>query len=185
MGDDLLSRGQTRQDDPPTADSSPTPAERLTHTDPSGRASMVDVSGKPVSRRRAVASGTVLLGARAFSLVEANALAKGDVLSVAQLAGLMAAKRTAELIPLCHPLPLGAVHVWLALEPDRHAVSIRAEVTCSGQTGAEMEALTAVTGAALTVYDMCKAVSKAIQITDVRLEQKSGGKSGEYRRDGS
>ncbi|XP_043226198.1 GTP 3',8-cyclase, mitochondrial-like isoform X3 [Amphibalanus amphitrite] len=172
----------------PTTDRPPAPAPapsagRLTHTDSAGRATMVDVSEKPVSRRRAAASGVVLLGPEAFALVKANAVAKGDVLSVAQLAGVMAAKRTAELVPLCHPLPLGAVHVRLALCPERHAVEVRAEVICTGQTGAEMEALTAVAGAALTVYDMCKAVSKAIQITDVRLEHKSGGKSGEYRRD--
>ncbi|XP_037081401.1 molybdenum cofactor biosynthesis protein 1-like [Pollicipes pollicipes] len=161
---ELLSRGQT-------------------HTDAAGRAVMVDVAGKPFTQRRAAASGRVLLGAEAFALVRANGLAKGDVLVVAQLAGIQAAKRTAELVPLCHPLPLGRVAVTLTLDAAHEAVLVRAEVRCTGQTGAEMEALTAVTVAALTVYDMCKAVSKEIEISDVRLEAKSGGQSGDYRRD--
>ncbi|KAM8834262.1 cyclic pyranopterin monophosphate synthase-like, partial [Synchiropus picturatus] len=148
----------------------------LTHTDAQGRAAMVDVGAKPATRREATASATVALGPTAFQRLAANQLAKGDVLSVAQLAGIMASKQTAALIPLCHPLPLEHAAVSFQLQPRRHAVVVTATCRTSGRTGVEMEALTAASVAALTVYDMCKAVSHDITITDVRLLRKSGGK---------
>ncbi|MBP9211565.1 MAG: cyclic pyranopterin monophosphate synthase MoaC [Bacteroidetes bacterium] len=141
---------------------------------------MVDVGDKPVTRRTAVATATVLLGQIVLTLVRNGALAKGDVLTVARLAGIQAAKRTAELIPLCHPLFVTSADVRMLVDDDRHAVLITATASAVGQTGVEMEALTAATVAALTVYDMCKAVDKSITITDIRLLQKTGGKSGEY-----
>ncbi|KAJ1625927.1 hypothetical protein T492DRAFT_1036142 [Pavlovales sp. CCMP2436] len=132
----------------------------------------------------AVASGEVYLGQVAYDLVAQNALRKGDALAVARLAGVMGAKQTANLIPLCHNIFLSKVHVDLALEPARHSVRIRVTATAVGPTGVEMEALTAVSIAALTVYDMAKAVSKDIRIADIQLESKSGGKSGDYQRAG-
>jgi cyclic pyranopterin phosphate synthase len=160
----------------------------LSHVDAAGRARMVDVGDKDVSERAAVAEGRVLMQAETASLIADNALKKGDLLATAELAGVMAAKRTHELIPLCHPLALSHVRVECALEDDPEtppgfggAVAIRARVRCRGRTGVEMEALTAVGVAALTVYDMAKAVDRGMRITDVRLREKSGGRSGEIR----
>uniref|UniRef100_A0A383WAD2 cyclic pyranopterin monophosphate synthase n=1 Tax=Tetradesmus obliquus TaxID=3088 RepID=A0A383WAD2_TETOB len=157
-------------------------AQQLTHVDGSGRASMVDVAGKPPSSRSASASCLVLLGRPAFDLVKANALAKGDVLSIAQIAGIQGAKQTSALIPLCHNILLSKVAVQLSLVEEAAAVAITATAKCVGQTGVEMEALTAAGVAALTVYDMCKAVSKDIEITALRLDAKEGGKSGSWLR---
>ena len=137
---------------------------------------MVDVGGKAPTRRTASARATVLLGAAAFRLLRDNQLAKGDALAVAQLAGVMASKRTAELVPLCHPLPLDHAAVGLELDPARHAVVVTASCRTTGRTGVEMEALTAAAVAALTLYDMCKAVSHDIVITEVQLVHKTGGK---------
>lgn len=155
----------------------------LTHFDPLGNAIMVDVSDKAPSERVAVAAGSVLMAADTMALIQARGVKKGDVLAVAQLAGIMAAKRTPDLIPLCHPLPLSSVKVELQLDPARNAVDIQATCKLTGQTGVEMEALTAVSVAALTVYDMVKAVDKSMRITDIRLLHKSGGKSGTYQAD--
>ena len=152
----------------------------FTHFDEAGNAVMVDVTGKAVTERIAVASGRVLMRPETLALIERRAVAKGDVLTIAQLAGIMAAKRTAELIPLCHPLPLSSVQVELACRPEPPAVEITATCRTIGRTGVEMEALCAVSAAALTVYDMCKAVDRGMHITDVRLRHKSGGKSGTY-----
>jgi cyclic pyranopterin phosphate synthase len=152
----------------------------LTHFDAQGNAVMVDVGAKDITERTATARGAVLVSAETMALIQAGGLKKGDVLAVAQLAGIMGAKRTPELIPLCHPLALTSVKVELTCDPARNAVDITATCKLSGRTGVEMEALTAVSVAALTVYDMCKAVDKGIRITDVRLVHKSGGKSGEF-----
>ncbi|TNN52042.1 Molybdenum cofactor biosynthesis protein 1 [Liparis tanakae] len=154
---------------------------RLTHTDARGRAAMVDVGSKAPSRRTATASATVLLSPAAFRLLRDHQLAKGDALAVAKLAGIMAAKQTAALIPLCHPLPLDHVSVTLELAEPRNAVTATATCRCTGRTGVEMEALTAASVAALTVYDMCKAVSHDIIITDVKLVSKTGGKRDFHR----
>lgn len=156
---------------------------KLSHVDASGSASMVDVSAKAATRRVAVATGRILLGADAFPLVAANQIAKGDVLTVAQIAGINGAKMTAALIPLCHSILLNRVDVAFRLDEEAHAVNVRAEATAVGPTGVEMEALTAVAVAALTVYDMCKAVNKRIEIQDIRLESKLGGKSGPWHRE--
>ena len=155
----------------------------FTHFDEAGNAVMVDVTGKAATERVAIASGRVLMRPETLALIERRAVAKGDVLTVAQLAGIMAAKRTAELIPLCHPLPLSSVQVELACRPEPPAVEITATCRTIGRTGVEMEALCAVSAAALTVYDMCKAVDRGMHITDVRLRHKSGGKSGTYTAD--
>ncbi|KAL6781838.1 CNX3 [Auxenochlorella protothecoides x Auxenochlorella symbiontica] len=152
----------------------------LTHVDDSGRARMVDVSQKPHTARTAVAGARVMLGRTVFDLIQQNAMKKGDVLSVAQLAGVMGAKQTASLIPLCHPLSLSNVEVKLALLVDFHALNITVTASTVGQTGVEMEALTGASIAALTVYDMCKAVSRELKITDIRLLHKSGGRSGDW-----
>ena len=149
----------------------------LTHTDADGKASMVDVSAKDVTKRTAIASARVVLGSVVLDLVRRNQLSKGDVLTVAQLAGIMGAKQTSTLIPLCHPLPLQHVSVDLSLDEATASVLVRCSATTISRTGVEMEALTGATVAALTVYDMCKAASKSIEITEVRLESKSGGKS--------
>lgn len=141
---------------------------------------MVDTSGKEITSRRAVASARVLMTPETVSLLKQHQTPKGDPLETARLAGIMAAKRTSELIPLCHPLPLSHIDVRASIEND--GVALEAEVATNGQTGVEMEALTAVSVAALTVYDMCKALEKGMTITDVRLELKSGGKSGAYSR---
>ena len=154
--------------------------KRLSHMDEQGRVRMVDTSAKEATERRAVASARVLMSPATLAAVREHRTPKGDPLETARLAGIMAAKRTAELIPLCHPLPL--THVEVRAELTDSGVLIEAEAATRAQTGVEMEALTAATVAALTVYDMCKAVDKGITITDVRLEEKTGGKSGEYRR---
>lgn len=156
-------------------------APKLTHADRAGRARMVDVSGKAVTERRAVAEARLILPARAFEALAANRLAKGDALATARLAGIMAAKRTGELIPLCHPLPLDHVDVRIDLEPASFGVRIVAEAAVSARTGVEMEAMTAAAIAALTIYDMCKGLDKGIVIETVRLLEKSGGKSGSWR----
>lgn len=143
---------------------------------------MVDTSAKEVCSRRAIASGRVLMSPETISALRANRSPKGDPLETARIAGIMAAKRTAELIPLCHPLPLTHIDVQASLEED--GVALTAEVSTKAQTGVEMEALTAVSVAALTVYDMCKALEKGMMITAIRLERKEGGKSGDYQRQG-
>lgn len=155
----------------------------FSHFDEAGNAVMVDVGGKAVTERVATASGRVLMRPETLEMIERRAAAKGDVLGVARLAGIMGAKRTAELIPLCHPLPLSSVQVDLAPCADPPSVEITATCRSVGRTGVEMEALCAVSAAALTVYDMCKAVDRAMRITDVRLRHKSGGKSGTYTAD--
>lgn len=152
----------------------------LTHFDAKGNALMVDVGAKDESERVAVASGRVLMQAETLASIQRRQVAKGDVLSVAQLAGIMGAKRTPDLIPLCHPLPLSAVEVVLECRAEPPAVEITATCRVRGRTGVEMEALTAVGVAALTVYDMLKAVDRAMRITDIRLRHKSGGRSGTY-----
>ncbi|TCO62450.1 cyclic pyranopterin monophosphate synthase MoaC [Actinocrispum wychmicini] len=153
----------------------------LTHLDEAGRARMVDVGAKPVTNRRAVASGVVRMKPETLALVTAGAVPKGDVLAAARVAGIMAAKKTGELIPLCHPLGLDSVTVDLAAS-GQDTLRITATATVTGRTGVEMEALTAVSVAALTVYDMCKAVDKDMTIGDIRLDEKSGGRSGDYKR---
>jgi cyclic pyranopterin phosphate synthase len=153
--------------------------ERLTHFDAAGNAAMVDVSAKPVTERSATARGRVLMQEATLRMIVDGAAKKGDVLGVARLAGIMGAKRTADLIPLCHPLPIAAVSVDLAAAPP-DAVDIEATVRTTGRTGVEMEALTAVSVAALTVYDMCKAVDRGMRVEAVRLVHKSGGNSGEF-----
>jgi cyclic pyranopterin phosphate synthase len=151
----------------------------LTHFDAAGNAVMVDVSEKDITARVAVAEGRVVMAPATLAAIRDRAIAKGDVLVVAQLAGIMAAKRTADLIPLCHPLPLASV--TLLLEPEgEDTVAISATVKVTGRTGVEMEALTAVSVAALTVYDMCKAIDRAMRIEGIRLAHKSGGRSGTY-----
>ena len=151
----------------------------FTHIDQAGNAVMVDVGDKAVTERIATARGAVVMEPKTLDMIEKGQAKKGDVLAVAQLAGIMAAKKTSDLIPLCHPLALSKVTVTLTPAPPNR-VDIEASVKLSGQTGVEMEALTAVSTAALTVYDMCKAVDRAMQITDIRLVHKSGGKSGTY-----
>lgn len=149
----------------------------LSHLDAQGRARMIDVGEKPDTKRVAVAKGRVVMTPRTLELVRKNEIAKGDVLTVAQVAGIAAAKRTSELIPMCHPLLLTNISVDFAFQDD--GIEIRATVEATGKTGVEMEALTAVTVSALTIYDMCKAQDRAMRIQDVRLVRKSGGKSGE------
>src|SRR5919112_6087851 len=153
----------------------------LTHIDRTGRVAMVDTSDKPQSARRAIASAQVLMSSETVEAVRAHRTPKGDPLETARLAGIMAAKRTAELIPLCHPLPLTHIEVRAELRED--GVYLEAEAATTAQTGVEMEALTAAAVAALTVYDMCKAVEKGITVTDLRLEEKTGGKSGTWKRE--
>ncbi len=152
----------------------------LTHLDEHGRARMVDVSAKDETERVAVAAGSVTMAPATLALIQTGGVAKGDVLAVARLAGIMAAKRTADLIPLCHPLALTSVAVELAVDAARSLVEITATCRVTGRTGVEMEALTAVSVAALTIYDMCKAVDRAMTIGAIRLLHKSGGKSGLY-----
>jgi cyclic pyranopterin phosphate synthase len=153
----------------------------LTHFDEHGASRMVDTSAKPETLREARASGLIRLAPATMTLIRDRALAKGDVLEVARLAGIMAAKRTGDLIPLCHPLPLTSVAVHFDFEGDS-LLRIEATARVVGRTGVEMEALTAVSVAALTVYDMCKAVDRTMTIEQVRLEEKSGGRSGTFRR---
>ena len=153
---------------------------RLTHLDDEGRAAMVDVSAKDETERTATAKGSVTMAPETLALIQSGGIPKGDVLTVARLAGIMAAKRTPELIPLCHPLMLTSIKVELTTDAARSAVDIEASCKLSGKTGVEMEALTAVSVAALTIYDMCKAVDRAMRIGDIRLTHKSGGKSGRF-----
>ena len=152
----------------------------LTHFNEQGRANMVDVSGKAVTRRVAVAAGEIHVSPETMTHIQNGTMKKGDVLAVAQVAGIQAAKHNWELIPMCHPLPLTGIDIAFALSHDPCMVEIRATVSCTGVTGVEMEALTAVSVAALTIYDMCKAVQKDMRITNIRLLRKSGGKSGDY-----
>ena len=154
--------------------------EELTHFNEQGRARMVDVTAKAVTHRRAVAVGQVRMAPQTMACIRQGTLKKGDVLAVAQVAGIQAAKHTWELIPMCHPLPLSGIDITFSLSDDPCMVEIQAAVTCTGVTGVEMEALTAVTAAALTIYDMCKALQKDMEITNIHLREKSGGKSGDY-----
>ena len=152
----------------------------FSHIDEEGKVQMVDTSPKAITTRRAAASARVLMSAETLAAINSHRTPKGDPLETARLAGIMAAKRTADLIPLCHPLPL--THVDVQAQITDTGVLLEAVVSTNAQTGVEMEALTAVSVAALTIYDMCKALDKAITITDIRLETKTGGKSGDYRR---
>ena len=156
--------------------------KKLSHVDAQGRARMVDVAEKAVTVREAVAAGTVHMSPEVLRLIVAGQMPKGDVLAVARVAGILAAKKTPELIPLCHPLPIAAVNVEFAADEDKGTIAIEARVKVEGKTGVEMEALTAVSVAALTIYDMCKAVDKGMVISDICLLQKTGGKSGSYVR---
>lgn len=154
--------------------------DHLTHLDEQGTARMVDVGAKPESERLAVAQGAVYMQPETLRLIREGALKKGDVLMVARLAGVMAAKKTSDLIPLCHPIPLTHIDVDLTLDEDANAVRISATARTVGKTGVEMEALTAVSVAALTVYDMAKAVDRAMRLSDIRLVEKRGGQHGDY-----
>jgi len=151
---------------------------KLTHIDAEGKAAMVDVSDKDVTERVATARGSVLMAPETLKMIVEGSAKKGDVLSVARLAGIMGAKRTAELIPLCHPISLDSIQVDLACDPARNAVDITATCRVTARTGVEMEAMTAVAVAALTVYDMCKAVDRGMRLTEIALAYKAGGKSG-------
>ncbi|MFO0754388.1 MAG: cyclic pyranopterin monophosphate synthase MoaC [Thermodesulfovibrionales bacterium] len=157
---------------------------KLTHFDEEGKARMVDVSGKPPTEREAVAGGSVSMRPETIALIRDRGISKGDVLGVARVAGIMAAKRTADLIPMCHPLTISSVTVDFTIDEERNRIDIRTTVKITGQTGVEMEALTAATVAALTIYDMCKAVDKEMVISDIVLLEKRGGKSGEFKRKG-
>jgi cyclic pyranopterin phosphate synthase len=152
---------------------------KLSHVDESGQASMVDVSAKPETQRSAIARGHVSMKAETLALIEAGATKKGDVLSIAQIAGIMAAKRTSDLIPLCHPLPVTHIDVTLTMNKTHSRVEIEARVSTTGKTGVEMEALTAVSVAGLTIYDMAKAVDHEMRIEAIRLVEKHGGQSGD------
>jgi cyclic pyranopterin phosphate synthase len=153
----------------------------LTHFDESGQARMVDVGPKPVTDRRAVASGRIRMQQETLQLVVGGDVQKGDVLGVARLSGIMAAKRTSELIPLCHPLQLTSITIDFAPDNETSEIIIQAEVNATDRTGVEMEALVAVSTAALTIYDMCKSHDRGMMINDIRLLEKSGGRSGHYR----
>jgi len=152
----------------------------LSHFNKDGRAKMVDVSKKSSTLREAVACGTVYVNADTLSLILHGESKKGDILAVAQIAGIMAAKRTSDIIPMCHPVAITGIDIHLSPDENRNAIDITATVRCRGETGVEMEALTAVSAAALTIYDMCKVVQKDIEISNIRLDKKSGGKSGDY-----
>ena len=156
-------------------------SDALSHLNDQGHARMVDVSDKEVTQREATARGRVVMQPATLALIVEGRMPKGDVLATARIAGIMAAKRTHELIPLCHPLPISGVEVHLMPARDRAAIEIEATVRVTSRTGVEMEALTAVSIAALTVYDMCKAVERGMSIEDVRVTAKSGGRSGDYR----
>ena len=156
--------------------------EDFTHFNEQGRAKMVDVGDKDPSHRTAVAGARVLVSRETFDLIHSGGMKKGDVLTVAQIAGVMGAKRTPDLIPMCHPIQITGINLELSLDEMRCAVDIRATVSCDGKTGVEMEALTAASTAALTVYDMCKAVQKDMVITDIRLISKTGGVHGDFHR---
>ena len=155
----------------------------FTHFNDQGRAKMVDVGEKPVTSRTAVAAARVLVNGHTFELIKTGGMKKGDVLTVAQVAGVMGAKRTPDLIPMCHPILIDGINLELHLDEERQSVEIQATVSCDGRTGVEMEALTAVSTAALTVYDMCKAVQKDMVISDIRLVSKTGGVHGDYQRE--
>jgi len=155
----------------------------FTHMDASGNARMVDVSEKQITSRRAVAMGRIQMSSECFALVAAGRMKKGDVLGVAQVAGIMAAKRTSDLIPLCHPLPLTKIDLVFDLLEETSEIEARCTVCCEGKTGVEMEALTGVSAALLTVYDMCKAADKRMIMKDIHLVEKQGGKSGDFRFD--
>ncbi len=163
-----------------TQDNFPDNSVNLTHLDHQGQAQMVDVSDKAATVRQAVAAATVRMLSETFAAIEAGNAPKGDVLGTARLAGIMAAKQTASLIPLCHPLPLQKIEVQIVPDPQLPGYQIQATVKTKGETGVEMEALTAVSVAALTLYDMAKALEKSIQIESIRLVSKMGGKSGDY-----
>ena len=155
----------------------------FTHFNDEGRARMVDVGEKPETRRTATAAARVLVSPQTFALIRSGGMKKGDVLTVAQVAGIMGAKQTSTLIPMCHPVAVDGIDLSLRLDEERCSVEILATVSCAGRTGVEMEALTAASTAALTVYDMCKAVQKDMIITDLRLLEKSGGVHGDYHRE--
>ncbi len=155
---------------------------KLSHFDREGRARMVDVSAKPVTKRTAIASGRVLMKAQTLERIVNKEIEKGDVLGVARVAGIMAAKRTGEIIPMCHPLAIDSVEIRFQPDGRRSEVQIEARVKSTGKTGVEMEALMATAAAALTIYDMCKAVDRGMIISDIKLMKKSGGKSGTYIR---
>ena len=173
-GEDVLPGKDERKEKDMTSD--------FTHFDESGRARMVNVGEKDITRRTAVATGRVLVNPQTFSMIKSGGMKKGDVLGTAQIAGIMGGKRTSDLIPMCHPVAVDGISLDLSLNEADCAVEIRAEVTCQGRTGVEMEALTAVSAAALTVYDMCKAVQRDMTITEIRLEKKTGGVHGDYER---
>lgn len=154
----------------------------FTHFNEQGRAKMVDVNEKSITKRTAIASGRVLVNKETFALIKSGGMKKGDVLTVAQIAGVMGAKRTPDLIPMCHPILIDGINLDLSLDEERCSVEIEATVSCSGRTGVEMEALTAVSTACLTVYDMCKAVQKDMVISDIRLLKKTGGVHGDFER---
>jgi cyclic pyranopterin phosphate synthase len=156
--------------------------KKLSHVDAQGRARMVDVADKPITSREAIATGRVSMKPEVLRLIISGQIAKGDVLAVARVAGIMAAKKTPELIPLCHPLPITSVSLDFTPHEKQGVVTIEAQVKVAGQTGVEMEALTAVSVAALTIYDMCKAVDKGMVVSDICLLKKTGGKSGTYLR---
>jgi len=156
--------------------------KKLTHLDKEGKARMVDISEKPLTQREAVAKGSVYMKPETLRLIEDKKVPKGDVLCVSRVAGIMAAKRTSEVIPMCHPLNITSVDIKLNLDSKKNKVDIVACVKIMGQTGVEMEALTAVSAAALTIYDMCKAVDKEMVISDIMLIEKRGGRSGVYKR---
>ena len=159
-------------------------SDDFTHFDDSGNARMVNVGEKPVSRRTACAEGRVFVNEKTFALIRSGGVKKGDVLTVAQVAGIMAAKHTPDLIPMCHPVAISGADLTLRLNEEALSVDIRAVVSCTGQTGVEMEALTAVSAAALTVYDMCKAIQRDITIDRIRLLDKTGGVSGDWHHEG-
>lgn len=154
--------------------------DHLTHLDEQGAARMVDVGKKPDTERIAVAGGSVYLQAETLRLIREGAIKKGDVLTLARIAGIMAAKKTSELIPLCHPLPLNYIDLEMILDDEKNAIRITATARTFGKTGVEMEALTAVSVAALTIYDMAKAVDRAMRLSDIRLLEKHGGQHGDY-----
>ena len=158
--------------------------EDFTHFNEQGRAKMVDVGEKDRTSRTALAAARVLVNDETFSLIQSGGMKKGDVLTVAQIAGIMGAKRTPDMIPMCHPILIDGIDLDIFLDEERTSVEIHATVSCTGRTGVEMEALMAVSTAALTVYDMCKAVQKDMVITDIRLLKKTGGVHGDYQRKG-
>lgn len=156
----------------------------LTHFNVAGRARMVDVMDKPETERVATAAGRIIMAPETLARIEAGTIGKGDVLAVAQVAGIMTAKKTWEFIPMCHPLLLNGIDISFAVDRDAVAVEIRATVKTTGRTGVEMEALSAVAGAALTIYDMCKAIDRGMCVESIRLLRKSGGRSGVFAREG-